>query len=176
MNYYSKTHTINVWVKIILDKFNDINFDKREVNIAKILGITSNPEINKIKEASLIAFGKTLGIETFEDACNKIGKSTNIPKLVELDIEIAIRFISEYKLIVIIRALNEGWYPNWSNTNEYKYFPYFNMTDGDCGFSYWDTYYFDTNANVPSALLLKTSELALYCGQKFLPLYKDYYK
>ena len=172
---YSKHHTINVWVKVITKKFGDIPFMNRTEDIGNILNITSKPELNKINAASLIVFGNTLGITTFEEACEKLGRSTNIPKLDELDAETTIKFIAEYKLNIIIKALNEGWYPNWNDANEYKYFPYFKNKYG-CGFSASIIDYHNTSTNVPSAHVFKTHELAMYCGLKFISLYKEYYK
>lgn len=173
---YAKSHTLNIWVYIILNKFNDLEFVERENNLAKILGITSQSEIKKIKEASFIAFGRTLGVESFEDGCKKLGISTELPKIFGLDLVSTNKFLAEYKLNVIIKALNEGWYPNWEDANEYKYWPYFNMNKNG-GFSCWYTlYYLTPSTSVPSALLLKSSELAYYCGVKFTPLYKDFYQ
>jgi hypothetical protein len=171
INMFTKTHTINVWSKIILKKFNYIPFSNRENHIADIFNVTSKSEIAKIKKASLIAFGKTLGIETFEDACKKLGKVFPIP---QLDVEYDKKLIAQYKLIIIIKVLNEGWYPNWQDSNERKYYPYFNMTDG--GFSYWNTGYHTTHTDVPSALYLKSEDLVLYCVLKFIDLYKDLYE
>jgi hypothetical protein len=169
-NLYAKSHTINVWVKIILDKFNDLNFDNRENELANILGITSNSEIKKIKEASIIAFGRTLKVESYEDACNKLGVPIIYPQFINIDLKIAKRFLSEYKLTIIIKALNEGWYPNWNDSNEYKYMPYFKIENE--GFSFWYTFYYTTTF-VPSALLYKSNDLAIYSGIIFSDLYKD---
>lgn len=172
-NYYTKSHTINVWVKVITNKFNDLEVNNREINIAKILGITSNAEIKKIKEASLIVFGKSLGVETFEDACIKLGLTNKLPTFIGLDSQMTNKFIAEYQLIIIIKALNEGWYPNWEDINQYKYSSYFNTS---CGFSYWLTFYDNTITYVPSALYVKSNDLAMYCAQKFYSLYEDYFK
>lgn len=76
------------------------------------------------------------------------------------------------RLKIIIKALNEGWYPNWENENEYKWMNYFNMKGG---FSYWDTDDYNTYAAVPSALCLKNKELALHMIEIALEDYKEYY-
>jgi|ERR1035437_2350987 hypothetical protein len=171
MNYYSKSHTVNVWTKIIIDKFNEIGFNEREKHIATILSITSKAEIAKIKQASFNAFGKSLGIESFEDACVKLGVSNDSPKIIGIGDKLANKFIAEYKLTIIIKALNNGWYPNWTDATEYKYWSWFDLSEG---FSYCYASYFSSDTSVPSALLLKSRELVLYCGEKFLPLYKVY--
>lgn len=170
---YAKTHSVNMWTKIILTKFSDLEFNGRQNNIAKILGIISNAEINKIKEASLSVFGKSIGVESFNDACLKLGLDNKLPTFNGLDSHLSKKFLAEYQLIIIIKALNEGWYPNWEDSNQYKYSPYFNMP---CGFSYWHTGSYVTNTSVPSALLVKSNELDMYCSQKFSSLYKDYFK
>jgi len=172
---YLKSYTVNEWVTLITEKFNDISFITRTKDIGTILDITSKIELNKISEASLIVFGKTLGVTTFEEACDKLGQSKMLPNLSDLGPELATKHLAEYKLSIIIKALNEGWYPNWKNPDEYKYFPYFNMNLDDCGFSYRSTTYSSTCTDVPSALFLKSSELAAYCGLKFISLYKEYY-
>ncbi len=173
INPYSKTHTIKAWVTVIETKFNDVDFISGEQNIAKILSITSNTEIKKIKEALLIVYGRKLGVETFDDACNKLGLSTKLPIITGMDDKTVKKHLAEYQLSVIIKALNQGWYPDWNNPNQYKYFPYFTMV-ARCGFSSFSTDCYYTNTIVPSALLLYSSALATYCGLKFIGLYQDY--
>lgn len=73
----------------------------------------------------------------------------------------------------IIKLLNEGWYPNWNNSSEYKFFNYFKM---DGGFSYWYSDFYNTYPNVPSALCLKSQELARFVSEHFLDLYKKIYE
>jgi hypothetical protein len=75
-------------------------------------------------------------------------------------------------LCIIIEALNEGWYPNWDNINEYKYFIWWKM---EGGFSYYSAHCHDTSTGVPSALCFKSRELAEYCAKQFEQLYKDLY-
>ena len=107
-------------------------------------------------------------VKSFADACGVIGID---PKSVYLDSDSKI-IVAFKKLIVIIQALNEGWYPNWENENEYKYWNYFRMKGG---FSYSITYYFNTYTDVPSALCLKSNELAIHAAEIALDEYKDYY-
>jgi hypothetical protein len=165
LEIYSKSHSIEDWEKIIRLKFYDIPFRTRGDDIYKILG-TDDKEKNIINEASLLIYSKDIGVLSFEDACNKLQISNviqNIPN----------EFVAGYKLKIIIKALNEGWVPDWNNSNQLKYFNYFNMKGG---FSYFYTYYYATNTIVPSALLFKNFDLALYCGKQFEYLFEEYYK
>ena len=170
LKLFAKSHTVKNWTKIISTKYNDIEFLGRADDVATILGITSNTEKAKIAEASIEAFGQSIGISSFEDACDKLGISKILPNF---DCFNGKKFLAEYQLTIIIKVLNEGWYPNWEDGNENKYFPYFNLKGG---FSYCDADYSNTGTNVPSALYLKSEKLAVFCGKKFIHLYKDYYQ
>jgi hypothetical protein len=75
------------------------------------------------------------------------------------------------KLQVIAQALNEGWQPNWDNTSEYKYYPWFKIQGG---FAYHYVFYCYSNSYVGSRLCFKSSALAEYAGKQFLDLYKTY--
>lgn len=108
-------------------------------------------------------------IKSFKDACNHLNVSVDsVFSTTDGKDDIAFK-----KLKVIIKALNGGWYPNWNDENERKYFNYFNMKGG---FSYWNTpTYYNTNSDVPSALCLKTLELAQHVAKIALDEYKEYY-
>jgi hypothetical protein len=77
------------------------------------------------------------------------------------------------RLCIIIKALNEGWWPNFNNSSEYKYWNYFIMRDGV--FSFCDVVYDYTNLSVPSALYLKSHELAEYAVEIALEDYREVY-
>lgn len=76
------------------------------------------------------------------------------------------------ELKLIAKVLNEGWEPNWKS-DEYKYWPYFNMRDAS-GFGFSNTYYvaWYSHADVGSRLCYKSRELAQYAGTTFLSSYK----
>lgn len=93
--------------------------------------------------------------------------------------------IARRQLETITEALNEGWKPNWADTDEYKYYPYFYIEvsevqteDGDtdgalAGLSYADTHYAASGAvaNVGSRLCFHDRETARYAGRTFTDLY-----
>ena len=68
----------------------------------------------------------TKRVKTYADACAVLGiEPMNEAVLVKLGFtndEIAYR-----KLKTIAEALNEGWRPDWANSNEYKYWPWFGI-------------------------------------------------
>ena len=87
--------------------------------------------------------------------------------------------IAFYKLTIIIRALNEGWEPDWSNWDECKYYNWFYVEKGEdqrsSGFRYCVTSCAGTNARTGSRLCCGTSDDAEYIGKKFEDLYNDYF-
>lgn len=78
-----------------------------------------------------------------------------------------------FKLDVVNEVLNEDWIPNYSDSNEYKYYPYFNCSGG--GFRFLSCDYRSTCADVGGRLVYRTAELASYAGTQFLDLYKKVY-
>lgn len=61
-------------------------------------------------------------VDSFENACEVLNIKPNIFNPGDSDDEIAYK-----KLKIITKALNQGWEKNWSNSNEYIYFPWFEM-------------------------------------------------
>lgn len=113
-------------------------------------------------------------VKSFEDACQVLGISTNVPEVKGLPRKHQKAIIANYKLIIIAEALNEGWKPNWQDSDEYKYYPWFDMSN-PAGVGYSRTFYTasSTSANVGSRLCLKNRELAIYFGQTFTDLFND---
>ena len=118
-------------------------------------------------------------VKTFDDARDAIGiKSTptscgNIKTnpLSAGDLKSSDAYL---KLIVIARALNEGWTPDWGNSNQYKYYPWFDLSSG-CGLSCDDFGYLRSDSLVGSRLCFKSRELAEYAGKQFIELYKEFF-
>lgn len=113
-------------------------------------------------------------VKSFEDACQVLGISTNVPEVKGLPRKHQKAIIANYKLIVIAEALNEGWKPNWQDSDEYKYYPWFDMSNpAGVGYSNANSAASATNANIGSRLCLKNRELAIYFGQTFTDLFND---
>lgn len=113
-------------------------------------------------------------VKSFEDACQVLGISTNVPEVKGLPRKHQKAIIANYKLIVIAEALNEGWKPNWQDSDEYKYYPWFDMSNpAGVGYSNTAAAASSTVAYFGSRLCLKNRELAIYFGQTFTDLFND---
>jgi hypothetical protein len=113
-------------------------------------------------------------VKSFEDACQVLGISTNAPDVKGLPRKHQRAIVANYKLIIIAEALNEGWKPNWQDSDEYKYYPWFDMTNPagvGCSNTYNAASY--ANASIGSRLCFKNRELAIYFGQQFTDLHNE---
>jgi len=112
-------------------------------------------------------------INTLNDALRENGKSEDDFREscegLEPD-EVAYKMIKE-----IVKAFNEGWTPDWSNSNEGKYYPWFKMgSPSGGGFSYDVCVSWGTASGVGSRLCYKSADLAKHAGQLFESIYKDF--
>lgn len=118
-------------------------------------------------------------VKTYEDACKVLGvepiNEQNAKAQGFRSDEIARR-----KLETIAAALNEGWKPDWNNTDQYKYYPYFYIQEnakgkGSAGLSCANAYNTATYtyAHFGSRLCFYASRLARYAGNQFTDLYEQ---
>jgi hypothetical protein len=107
---------------------------------------------DRIKNFDDVLKENEISREDFEKSCNGL----------EPD-EIAYRMA---KLVCL--AFNEGWIPDWTNSNEYKYYPWFTMgSSSGVGFSYRDYGFWYSGSYVGSRLCFKSRDLAQYAGKLF---------
>ncbi|RPJ66847.1 MAG: hypothetical protein EHM20_17500, partial [Alphaproteobacteria bacterium] len=111
---------------------------------------------NKTKKAVKKEFDyKT--IRSFEDACKHLGiDSSKLPDMSSVPEEFRKPVIAGYKLMIIYKAINNGWVPNWGNSNQYKYYPWFRVLSSGFGFSTSD-YFIDYTATAVGSRLCTDS-------------------
>lgn len=127
-------------------------------------------EAEKLREIINAKDDITGKIKTFADACIAIGISeTDFNEMTRTYCKDTIAY---EKLKIIIRALNEGWTPDWSDTNERKWYPYFNAASFGFDGAVYDNW--SANSCAGSRLCLKSRELAEYAGTQFVDIYKDF--
>ena len=153
----------------------------KELKIIDVAAIQAYNNTDKAGQKLLTdLFGKevfnqniTDRVKTFEDACEVLGlRPTDVLPLIPNAFSREYEAITAHtKLLVIARALNEGWEPDWNNGNQVKYYPYFNMQNGFSLGSYGSGCQL---SRVGSRLCFKSSSIALYAGKQFLELYKIY--
>ena len=114
-------------------------------------------------------------IKTFNDACNKLSLChENLPDVSCIPTEFRKSIIAHYKLMIIFKAINNGWKPDWSDRNQYKYYPWFEISSSGFGFSNTCCNCGFTGAHCGSRLCVPSSDIAKYIGKQFEDLYKDF--
>ena len=119
-------------------------------------------------------------IKTFEDACKALKIETTLPVVTGLPKKHKAAIIAHYKLVTITEALNEGWVPNWNDSNEWKYSPWFEVVasakkPSGSGLSFYDADDWRTDTVVGSRLCFKSRELCQYAAKQFKKLYEAAY-
>lgn len=89
-------------------------------------------------------------------------------------------FFSLHKIVTVIDALNEGHVADWSDNDEEKYCPWFDLEVYEgvpgSGFSYADYVYGLSFTGVGARLYVRTAEHAKYVGTLMLEDYRKWMK
>lgn len=113
-------------------------------------------------------------IKTFDDVLNELGIDTH--QFDNSCIGLSPDEVAYRQVKLIVQALNEGWEPNWGNSYQAKYTPWFNMPGSSgSGFSYGVCAHWGTDSNVGSRLCFKNRELAEYAGTQFEEIYNQFF-
>lgn len=162
----------------------DINFFNSNIKLIQDYYVT-NSKYWGTKEGNLKTLVNNLkyyvdgklsldSIINFKDICyiaNVNPKIFNLPP----DSSIQDFRINAYKkLELIVDVLNEGWKPNWSDSNENKYYPYFKFNNEAGRFSSFGFSFLRVSSYVGSHLVFKTKEFAIFVGKIFIDIYNDY--
>jgi hypothetical protein len=111
-------------------------------------------------------------IKSFEDACQHLGIEPVLPEVSSLPEDLKKPVIANYKILIVFKAINNGWKPDWTNSNQYKYYPWFRLSSGS-GLSALDYDYLNSGSSVGSRLCTDSSEKAMYIGEILMQEYTD---
>jgi hypothetical protein len=119
-------------------------------------------------------------VKTFDDACRELSISpASVGFQLQAELEPLFKDVASIlaymKLIIITRALNEGWVPDWSDSDQPKYTVWLEDYQAGVGFSFTGCVDWDSNTAVGSRLCFKSSELAMYAGNQFMAIYNDFF-
>lgn len=110
-------------------------------------------------------------VKIFEDALRITGDAP-VPSFSDVPEKDREYFIALYKMRVIVKALNEGWIPDWDNFFECKWRPWFVMSPS--GFAFYISDYATgySYAGSGSGLCFRNRELSDYCAKQFIGLWE----
>lgn len=130
---------------------------------------------NSTKEENKVIEFDFRTIKTFEDACAKESiDPQQLPDVSMIPEEMIKHVVAYYKLLVIYKAINNGWKPDWSDWDQYKYYPWFEVLSSGFGFSISGYDFDNSGAVVGSRLCTDTREKARYIAEQFEAEYRDF--
>lgn len=140
--------------------------------------VLTDEQQSTIRNASLPITDR---VKSYEDACRVLllDPALSLPYLMDTEDPDQKNDNATKKMKIIVRALNEGWVPNWKDSNESKWQNYFNMNPtkqedpSGFGLAFNYTSYWYANTFVGARLVFRTSELAEYAGKQFIAIYAD---
>jgi hypothetical protein len=142
---------------------------------------TKSAAFKKICKSFDVDYKEIPEITSFEDACKALKlKTTCLPDVSAFPTEHQQALLAHAQLIIIAQALNEGWKPNWNDTDQWKYYPWFEIQaseDKPSGFGFSGAFTITGTriTAVGSRLCFKSRSLAIYAGKQFAELYKQYF-
>lgn len=110
-------------------------------------------------------------VKTFQNACEVLGVASSDVLPTSKITNSAVTAVA--KLFIIAEALNEGWKPDWQDSDQYKYMPWFEDNSG-VGLSFHDLDDWCTYSTIGSRLCYKSKELAEYAAIQFKEIYNDF--
>ena len=113
-------------------------------------------------------------IKTFDDACRACGTTEEEFNKRMKDLGLSCDTLHYEKAKMVVAAVNQDWTPDWNNTNQRKYWPYFNLSSG-FGFSGASFVFGRSASTVGSRLCYETEGKCKYAATQFLNIYKDFF-
>lgn len=121
-------------------------------------------------------------IKTWEDACKVHNVDPKkLPEVSMLPVKFQNWLINTYKMGIITEAINtkeDGkiWIPNWNDSNQWKYFPWFEIKatkskPSGVGFSDSDYDFWHSNSYVGSRLCFETREQVYHVQEHFKDIF-----
>ena len=118
-------------------------------------------------------------VKTIEDAIDLLGNTDEdvVDYKAMLSSSMQKHIIGNQELIIITKALNEGWKPDWSNGQWDKWFNWFDFDSSSSSgrFSFHGSVVLLTHSHCGSRLCFKSKALAEYAANQFFEIYKKTY-
>jgi hypothetical protein len=155
-----------------------------QIEIPKGFKVESFDEVNGLLKFAPLPKDIKERVKTIDDAIAILGASDKdvVDYRVMQSLGLQDHILGNQELVIIIKALNEGWIPNWSNGKWDKWFPWFDFnTDNEKSSSSPGRFSFHgsdlqlSDSDCGSRLCLKSKELSDYAGKQFLDIYKKVY-
>jgi hypothetical protein len=112
-------------------------------------------------------------IKSFEDAQKATGRP-DVPAFADAPEDMREWLQNLYRAAVITEAINGDWKADWTDTDQWKYVPWFEVdSSSPSGFAFGVTYYWYSRARAGGAsrLCFETSAKAAHAGRTFTEIF-----
>jgi len=109
-------------------------------------------------------------IKSFEDACKRLGIDGEAEIVKYRSVGLSEHLIANFQLERIFEAINDGWIPDWNNSNKRKYYPWFTMSSDSFASSGYGSWCTDSVSG--SRLCTYNKNVSDYIGKTFVDIYK----
>jgi hypothetical protein len=118
-------------------------------------------------------------ITSFEDACQVLGIDTKLPDVSTFPEDMQKQIIAFYKLSIISKAISQEWVADFTNHDQYRWFPVFYIEKSESGKAGVAARYSSNDLGLAlshyvSRLCYETEEISDYMADAFEDLYLDY--
>ena len=147
-----------------------IEFTEKEVK--EMISASTEKQSPTVKEIfNVINYWEN--IKSVEDAIKILGEKDEEVSLLRnmQNVSLPRHILAEQELVVIIKAVNEGWEADFDNYNQCKYFPWWYLGKN---FSLCCVSCCHSASAVPRRLCLETIEKAEYVSSEFKNIYEKY--
>jgi hypothetical protein len=114
-------------------------------------------------------------IKSFDDACRACSTTEEEFNARFQNLGLESDTINYEKLKIITKAINNGWTPDWDNTRQLKWRPWFRLSSG-FGFHGSAYGYVTSDADSGSRLCFESEAKSDYAAQQFLDIYTEFIK
>ena len=116
-------------------------------------------------------------IKNFDDVLEELGSSDEdvIDYKVLSSNNVSKFILASLQIKMIVRVLNEGWIPDWTNNSEYKWYPWaYLYKNGELPLG--NCVYYYSNAGCSAHFCFKSEDICKYAFKTFNKEYFEYFK
>ena len=118
-------------------------------------------------------------VKSVQDAIVELGESDE--EVIELrklqDAGITSHVLNHQEAVVLVKALNEGWIPDYTDSTQPKYEIIWDMNPSSgVGFSFFHYVFWDQVSGVCSRLVFKNTKILKYAANEFTDVFRKFQK
>jgi len=108
---------------------------------------------------------------TYPEVCKRLGeKEITLKDFKQFDEDLSKKLLNTAIINQLVKYFNQGWKPNWKDTDEYKWYPYYTLNNKG-GLVFYHSFVYHSRF-CGSVGLFKTKEICDFIGKTFIDIYE----